>query len=95
MASNDTYTRPHFPSLYWPPQKYTYELRDLSDIWKFTLLWTIIIYGIFHLGAAAIALAMQIGKTRSNWKYLWVVPIFYVLIAGFEALFAGSVVGLM
>jgi hypothetical protein len=89
------YTPPHFPSLYWPPQAYTYTLVNLSDMWKFTLLWTIIIYGIFHFGAAAIALAMQIGKSRSNWKYLWVVPIIYTLIAGFEALFAGSFVGLM
>lgn len=54
-----------------------------------------IIYALFHLGAAGIALAMQVGKRRSNWKFLWMVPIFYLVVAGLEALFAGSIVGLM
>lgn len=52
-------------------------------------------YAIFHLGATGIALVMQVGKTRSNWKYMWVVPIVYSLVAGFQALFAGSLVGLV
>jgi hypothetical protein len=93
--ADSTYTAPAFPSLYWPPQAYSYTLVNLSDIWKFTLIWTVIIYAIFHLGVAAIALAMQIGKPRSNWKYLWIVPVTYTLIAGSQALFAGSIVGLM
>jgi len=38
---------------------------------------------------------MQTGKKRSNWKYLWVVPLFYIFVAGVEAIAAGSVVGLM
>lgn len=64
-------------------------------MWRFILLWTMIIYALFHLGAAGIALAMQVGKRRSNWKFLWMVPIFYLVVAGLEALFAGSIVGLM
>jgi hypothetical protein len=86
---------PPFPSLFWPPNGFPYTLQYISDIWRFTVLWTVIIYAIFHLGAAGIALVMQVGKTRSNWKYIWIVPIIYALVAGFEALFAGSVVGLM
>lgn len=64
-------------------------------MWLFILLWTLIIYALFHLGASTIALAMQVGKKKSNWKYLWMVPIIYLVVAGLEALFAGSIVGLM
>ncbi len=70
-------------------------LYYLSDIWRFTLIWTFIIYAIFHLGAAGIAVAMQMGKRQTRWKYLWVIPTVYCLVAGFEAIFAGSIVGLM
>ncbi|OIW33271.1 hypothetical protein CONLIGDRAFT_640416 [Coniochaeta ligniaria NRRL 30616] len=91
----DDYTVPGFPSLYWPPEAFPYTLVYIGDIWRFTFLWTIIIYAIFHLGATSIALAMQVGKTRSNWKYMWVVPIVYGFVAGFQAMFVGSVVGLV
>ena len=64
-------------------------------MWRFTLIWTVIIYGIFHLGVAGIALLMQIGKRKSRWKYLWTLPFFYAFVAATEALFAGSVVGVM
>jgi hypothetical protein len=65
------------------------------DIWRFTLLWTLITFALSHLAAAAIALAMQVGHRRSNWKYLWLVPLGYVVVAGVEALVAGSIVGVM
>ena len=101
MAHNDPppgYETPAFPSLYLhllddtPTRQWT--LYYLGDVWRFTLLWTLIIYAIFHLGAAAIALAMH-WKTRSAWKLLWAVPIVYLLVAGFEAVFAGSITGVM
>jgi len=38
---------------------------------------------------------MQTGKTRVNWKYLGLVPLAYGIVAGAEALMAGSIVGLM
>jgi len=38
---------------------------------------------------------MQLGKAPSRWKSVWVIPIAYTVVAGVEALFAGSVVGLM
>jgi hypothetical protein len=58
-------------------------------------LWTLILFGLFHLGAAGLALLMQTGKTRVNWKYLGLVPLAYGIVAGAEALMAGSIVGLM
>lgn len=89
------YTVPRFPSLYWPPDQFPYTLQYLSDMWRFTVVWTVIIYAIFHLAAAGIALVMQADKLRTNWKYLWIVPLIYAFVAGAEALFAGSIVGLM
>lgn len=86
---------PPFPSLFWPPQKSAIKLYELDEMWKFTLFWTLILYGLFHLGAVGVAVLMQVGKRRSNWKYLWLVPLIYACIAGAEALIAGSVVGLM
>lgn len=88
-------TVPPFPSLFWPPQGEDVVLYELDDMWKFTLFWTLILYGLFHMGAAGVAVLMQGGKRRSNWKYLWLVPLVYALIAGAEALIAGTLVGLM
>jgi hypothetical protein len=89
------YTVPPFPSLFWPPQASSIILYELDEMWKFTLFWTLILYGLFHLGAVGIAVLMQGGKRMSSWKYLWLVPLIYALIAGFEALIAGTLVGLM
>ena len=58
-------------------------------------MWTVILYAIFHMGAAAIALLMQTGKRPATWKYLWTVPILYALAAGIEALFAGTITGVV
>jgi hypothetical protein len=86
------YTTPSFPSLYWPinvkPGQALY-LYYNSDIWRFTLFWTFIIYGTF-ISASLYAVAVQ----WKNWKLVWFVPIVYLLVGGVEAL-AGSVVGLM
>lgn len=92
------YAAPPFPSLYWPYKakpgvaNYLYYSRD---IWRFTLLWTLIIFAVFHLTAAAFAICMQLGKGKAAWRYVWLIPIIYALVAGIEALLAGSFVGLM
>ncbi|KAH9898931.1 hypothetical protein F4778DRAFT_782530 [Xylariomycetidae sp. FL2044] len=89
------YVRPEFPSLCWPPQKRSCAIYTVYDSWRYTLLWTVIIYGLFHLGSVGIALLMQVGRRRSVWKYLWAVPASYVIVAGVESLLAGSIVGLV
>jgi hypothetical protein len=101
MAENyppQGYVTPPFPSLHWPvldeTAKREWSLYYLGDIWRFTLIWTVTIYALFHLGAAAVTILMH-GKRKSSWKYLWLVPIAYFSVAGIEALVAGSVVGLM
>jgi hypothetical protein len=92
------YVTPPFPSLYWPYRaapgvaKYLYYSYD---IWRYTLLWTLIVFAVFHLVAASFAICMQLGKGKSAWKYVWIIPIVYASVAGIEALLAGSFVGLM
>ncbi|KAG9232037.1 hypothetical protein BJ875DRAFT_98495 [Amylocarpus encephaloides] len=92
------YSTPSFPSLYWPykaePGEANY-LYHTSDIWRHTLLWTLIIFAVFHAVVAAFAVAMQLGKGEKAWKYVWIIPLFYALTAGVEALMAGSIVGLI
>lgn len=70
-------------------------LYHLDDMWRFTLIWTFVMYACFHWAAIGIALIVQIGKKKTNWKYLWTVPIIYSAIAAVEALVAGSVTGAM
>ncbi|EFX00722.1 integral membrane protein [Grosmannia clavigera kw1407] len=95
----DNYTTPPFPSLYWPPQD-THSagsLYYLFDIWRFTLLWTLILYAIFHIGVAAVALSVQLlfSGRPAYWRYLWTIPVSYAVVAGIQAVFAGSFVALI
>jgi hypothetical protein len=89
------YETPPFPSLYWPypfSNGNGYYLYYSYDIWRFTLLWTLIVFALFHLAAVALAMCM---RGSSAWKYIWIIPLAYAVIASVEALFAGSIVGLM
>lgn len=92
------YATPSFPSLYWPykakPGVANY-LYQTYDIWRFTLLWTLLTYAVCHIVVVVFAVLMQVGKGKKAWKYVWTFPIIYCAIAGVEALLAGSLVGLM
>ncbi|ELR06898.1 hypothetical protein VC83_05903 [Pseudogymnoascus destructans] len=92
------YETPPFPSLYWPlnarPGVASY-LYYTKDIWRFTLIWTLIFYAAFHIATAALAVCMQVGKGKSAFKWVWSIPIAYAVIAGIEAMLAGSIVGLI
>ncbi|PSS12695.1 hypothetical protein M430DRAFT_107487 [Amorphotheca resinae ATCC 22711] len=92
------YATPPFPSLYWPykakPGVANY-LYYTHDIWRYTLLWTLILFAVFHAAVAAFAVLMQLGKGEKAWQYVWVIPLVYAFVAGVEALLAGSFVGLI
>lgn len=95
----DSYETPRFPSLniqtlYDTTDNKRYTLYYILDVWRFTLTWTLIIYALFHLGAVLIAMFTH-GWKKSSWKYLWAVPVVYLVMAGLEAVLAGSIVGLM
>ncbi|GAO13121.1 uncharacterized protein UV8b_03511 [Ustilaginoidea virens] len=93
------YETPSFPSLNvrtlqdFTPQR-TYTLYYISDVWKFTVMWTLLTYTFFHLGAVLVALFSH-GLNKASWRFLWAVPITYLLTAGIEAVLAGSIVGLV
>jgi hypothetical protein len=66
-----------------------------TDIWRFTFFWTLIIFAVFHAAVAGFAVLMQLGKGKKAWKYVWAIPITYAVLAGIEAMMAGSIVGAM
>jgi hypothetical protein len=92
------YQTPGFPSLYWPihvkPGVANY-LYYTSDIVRYTLYWTLIIFAVFHAAVAGFAILMQLGKGKKAWKYVGLIPIVYAIVAGLEAVMAGAVVGAM
>lgn len=98
MTSNRVpldYVVPSFPSLYDPvfaarsgDANYLYYT---SDIWRFTLFWTLLLSGGAHLLVAGCAILMQ----WRNWRVIWITPLVYGVIGGLEALLAGSIVGLL
>jgi len=89
------YVTPPFPSLYWPfplQNGYSvnaYYLYHTTDIWRFTVIWTLLFFGAVHVAASGYAVAML----RRSWKLVWVVPVLYVVLAGIEAFLSGSMVG--
>ena len=88
------YSTPPFPSLYWFVKAKADEpqyLYHLTDIWRFTLFWTLIVFELSHVAASAYAVIVQ----WRNWKIMWIVPLVYMISAGIEAVLAGTVVGLM
>ncbi|KYK60131.1 hypothetical protein DCS_01266 [Drechmeria coniospora] len=93
------YESPRFPSLNVhtltdPTSKRIYTLYYIRDVWHFTVLWTLIAYAIFHLGAVLVAMSTHRWK-QSSWRFLWAVPVVYLVTAALEALLAGSIVGVM
>ena len=58
-----SYTVPSFPSLYWPintPAGASYYLYYQTDIWRFTLYWTLIAYGAVHLATSGWAVIVWV-----------------------------------
>jgi hypothetical protein len=91
----ENYTTPPFPSLYWPfplQDGYSvnaYYLYRTTDIWRFTVIWTLLFFGAVHMAASGYAVAML----RRSWQLAWIIPVLYAVIAGIEAFLAGSMVG--
>lgn len=81
---------PSFPSLYWPFPVSGDQARYLyaaSDIWRFTLYWTFIMYAAVHGAASAYAICVQ----WRSWKIiLWLVPITYMLVGELRRLLRGA-----
>ncbi|KAI9807796.1 MAG: hypothetical protein M1825_005101 [Sarcosagium campestre] len=88
------YITPAFPSLYWPFREKARDAAYLyysTDVWRFTILWTLIVYAAVFVTASLYAVVMQM----RNWKFVWMIPLAYAVVGGIEAVLAGSVVGLV
>ncbi|VUC32220.1 unnamed protein product [Clonostachys rosea] len=95
----ESYHTPPFPSLNvetiydkTPDRRFT--LYYIGDIWRFTVVWTLVFFALFHLAAVVIAIFTH-GRKISSWKYLWAVPFVYLTVAAIEAVLSGSLVGLV
>lgn len=72
-----SYETPPFPSLYWPfdtgpaTPKYLY---SLTDIWRFTLYWTLITVPVAHLVVAIWAVMMQFSTAYQRHRFLYHTP---------------------
>jgi len=68
-----SYTTPEFPALYWPVHARTGEaqyLYFLTDIYRFTLYWTLITLVAAHVFVATWAVLMQFNSARHRRRYL-------------------------
>jgi len=86
------YVTPAFPGLNLHFASVTdspYRLFYSSDMWRFTLYWTLIMYAAIHIATSFYACVIQ----WRNWKVIWITPFLFLLVGGLEALIAGSVVG--
>jgi hypothetical protein len=89
------YSVPSFPSLYWPfPFDYNKNLKARylyapKEVWRFTVLWTLIFFGVVHISASLYTAF----KMRRAWKLLWIFPMFWAVIAGIQAFLVGSICG--
>lgn len=98
------YVTPDFPSLYWPfdvkPGAAQY-LYFTKDIWRFTLFWTLMFYGVVHTAALVTGLAnrvplrlKQIGL-NFNGKLTFGLSIAYLAVSAFQGLLAGTCIGFL
>ncbi|KAF8248621.1 hypothetical protein K440DRAFT_546868 [Wilcoxina mikolae CBS 423.85] len=92
FAEGQPYQVPSFPSLYWPidPTASTStHLYYTHDIWRFTLMWTIILFAGFHLASGICSFVVMPSKLSLG------VPLTFAIYGCFQATMAGSVVGLI
>ncbi|CAI4832610.1 CPA_1a_G0057280.mRNA.1.CDS.1 [Saccharomyces cerevisiae] len=96
VTNNDIpvgYVTPKFPSLYWPINNSKYStgfLYYISDIWKFSLYWTLIFNGAFYVTAGVYASLTHRKKAGSVWIF-----VMYVLYGGLQGLTTGTVMGFL
>ncbi|KAF2126204.1 hypothetical protein P153DRAFT_369548 [Dothidotthia symphoricarpi CBS 119687] len=86
------YTTPTFPSLYWPlpiSSAQKHYLYYPGDILRFTLYWTLLLFGGIHLIVGLWACIIQ----WRNWKIIWIAPLLFALVGAIEGAMSGAIVG--
>ncbi|CAG8496129.1 5445_t:CDS:2 [Ambispora gerdemannii] len=89
MDNSRTYTN-NWPSLFWPPfSQGGYALvLESPDVWRFTVIWTLIFYAVIYGAAGLWAWAVFY---RSRWSFM--LPIIFVAVALLTGLVGGTIVG--
>ncbi|CAI1783839.1 hypothetical protein SEUBUCD646_0P04140 [Saccharomyces eubayanus] len=96
ITNNDIpvgYITPKFPSLYWPINSSRYNtafLYYITDIWKFSLYWTLIFNGAFYVATGLYASLTHRKKAGSIWIF-----VMYVTFGGVQGLTAGTIMGFL
>lgn len=67
--------------------------RFSPDIWYFTVIWTIIFYGIVWFSAGLWAYLMFFKAHTFKWYILFLIPVLFVIVGSVTAFLSGSVVG--
>ncbi|CUM67687.1 uncharacterized protein PRCAT00005389001 [Priceomyces carsonii] len=103
------YTTPRFPSLYLPlghhkPQYESLFLYYTSDIWKYTVYWSLILVGAFFLVSGTVA---AFNHFVSNHRYSFktqrsysiieslMIVLFYFVIGLSQGFISGAIIGLI
>lgn len=93
------YETPRFPSLYWPlgENQVLFDNSSLYyfvDIWRFTMIWSLIFSTGVHL---LVCLYIIISKINSKFKATYIIVIFivYTIYGALQGFVAGSLMGLL
>ncbi|CAG8538862.1 17466_t:CDS:2, partial [Acaulospora morrowiae] len=88
-TSSDPEVVPSWPSLYWPINNAkSYNLSHPKDIWKFTVIWSLIFFTIIYSLAGILAWSVF---RKYRWSFL--IPVGFVTVALLTGLVGGTVVG--
>lgn len=104
------YLPPPFPSLFWPAGAFTPKFESAylyysSDVWNFTVCWSLIFFGtVYFIAGVWSAIIMfiqsyrqvQVGarKHTLGWRPFVIIPT-YVVIGGIHGLLSGAIIGLI
>ncbi|KAI8370420.1 uncharacterized protein BYT42DRAFT_582332 [Radiomyces spectabilis] len=94
---------PHWPALYWPfgPDfdplnliaDIPHSLYYISDIWRFTMIWSVIFSLVVYLPAGIWAF-ITLAKSRTlQWYILMLVPFIFVFAGSLASFVIGSIMG--
>lgn len=96
---------PPWPSLYWPfgPNfnplsliaDIPHSLYYMKDIWRFTVLWSLIFAIAVYFPAGIWAYMMFLKSHTFKWYMLVLVPLIFVVAGGLSSFIIGSIVGVV
>ncbi|KAI9591334.1 hypothetical protein BDF19DRAFT_455511 [Syncephalis fuscata] len=85
------YVTAPFPSLYWPTKgAASHDLLYKSEVWHFTLIWTLIFVCSIYFLAGLWAMLSLRGR-----PYFWAPPLLFGLLGALGAIIGGTVAGIV